>query len=189
MSARTGPLSGMRVIEPAHIMAGPVCGLMLADMGADVIKLGSARRPDPSTGSPPFQVYNQSKSYAALNISRPEGLEMAMSLVALSDIVVENFAAGVVERLGLGYEAIREVNPNVIMISSSGTGHSGPDKDYVAYGSLLQHYTGWNTVSGYPGQEPIKGGLWADPWVGMELAMVAVAALTGLALLVGPPTS
>jgi|TARA_B100000809_G_scaffold266461_1_gene329300 crotonobetainyl-CoA:carnitine CoA-transferase CaiB-like acyl-CoA transferase len=122
-------------------------------------------------------VYNQSKSYAALNISRPEGLEMAMSLVALSDIVVENFAAGVVERLGLGYEAIREVNPNVIMISSSGTGHSGPDKHYVAYGSLLQHYTGWNTVSGYPGQEPIKGGLWADPWVGMELTMVAVAAL------------
>lgn len=171
------PLEGTRVLDLSWIIAGPTSTRCLAIMGADVIKLGSARRPDPSTGSPPFQVYNQSKSYAALNISRPEGLEMAISLVALSDIVVENFAAGVVERLGLGYEAMREVNPNVIMISSSGTGHSGPDKDYVAYGSLLQHYTGWNTVSGYPGQEPIKGGLWADPWVGMELAMVAVAAL------------
>ena len=63
------------------------------------------------------------------------------------------------------------------MVSSSGTGHSGPDRDYVAYGSLLQYYTGWNSVSGYPGGEPIKGGLWADPWVGMELAMVTVAAL------------
>ena len=171
------PLEGTRVLDLSWIIAGPTSTRCLAIMGADVIKLGSARRPDPSTGSPPFQVYNQSKSYAALNISRPEGLEMAMSLVALSDIVVENFAAGVVERLGLGYEAMREVNPNVIMISSSGTGHSGPDKDYVAYGSLLQHYTGWNTVSGYPGQEPIKGGLWADPWVGMELTMVAVAGL------------
>jgi benzylsuccinate CoA-transferase BbsF subunit len=64
------------------------------------------------------------------------------------------------------------------MVSSSGTGHTGPDKNYVAYGSLLQHYTGWNSVSGYPGREPIKGGLWADPWVGLELAIVAVAALT-----------
>ena len=171
------PLEGVRVLDLSWIIAGPTSTRCLAMMGADVIKTGSARRPDPSTGSPPFQAYNQSKSYAALNISRPEGLEMAKSLAALSDIVIENFAAGVIERLGLSYEAVSEVNPNIIMISSSGTGHSGPDKDYVAYGSLLQHYTGWNTVSGYPGREPIRGGLWADPWVGMELAMVAVAAL------------
>ena len=71
----------------------------------------------------------------------------------------------------------RRVKPDIIMISSSGTGHSGPHKDYVAYGSLLQHYTGWNSISGYPEREPIKGGLWADPWVGMELAMITVAAL------------
>ena len=63
------------------------------------------------------------------------------------------------------------------MVSSSGTGHSGPDKDYVAYGSLLQYYTGWNSISGYPDGRPIKGGLWADPWVGLELAMVTAAAL------------
>ncbi|CAI7989722.1 Succinyl-CoA:(R)-benzylsuccinate CoA-transferase subunit BbsF [Geodia barretti] len=146
-------------------------------MGAEVIKVGSARRPDPSTRGAPFQAYNQSKLYAALNISRPEGLELAMRLVSVSDVVIENFAAGVIERLGLGYDALRQAKPDIIMLSSSGTGHSGPDKDYVAYGSLLQYYTGWNAISGYPNSEPIKGGLWADPWVGMELAMVAAAAL------------
>ena len=90
----------------------------------------------------------------------------------------ENFAAGVVERLGLGYDVLRQARPDIIMVSSSGTGHTGPDKDYVAYGSLLQSYTGWNSISGYPGGEPIKGGLWADPWVGMELAMITAEPLT-----------
>ncbi len=146
-------------------------------MGAEVIKVGSARRPDPSSRGAPFQTYNQSKRYAALNISKPEGLELAKQLLAISDVVVENFAAGVIERLGLGYDVVSAVKPDIIMVSSSGTGHSGPHKDYVAYGSLLQHYTGWNAISGYPNREPIKGGLWADPWVGMELAMVTEAAL------------
>ena len=171
------PLEGVRVLDLSWIIAGPTATRFLALMGAEVIKVGSARRPDPSTRGAPFQAYNQSKLYAALNISRPEGLELALRLVSVSDVVVENFAAGVIERLGLGYDALRQAKPDIIMLSSSGTGHSGPDKDYVAYGSLLQYYTGWNAISGNPDSEPIKGGLWADPWVGMELAMVAAAAL------------
>ena len=171
------PLKGVRVLDLSWIIAGPTATRFLAMMGAEVIKIGSARRPDPSTRGAPFQAYNQSKLYAALNISRPEGLELAMRLVSVSDIVIENFAAGVIERLGLGYDALRQAKPDIIMLSSSGTGHFGPDKDYVAYGSLLQYYTGWNAISGYPDSEPIRGGLWADPWVGMELAMVAAAAL------------
>ena len=171
------PLQGVRVLDLSWIIAGPTATRFLALMGAEVIKLGSARRPDPSTRGAPFQAYNQSKLYASLNISRPEGLELAMRLVSVSDIVIENFAAGVIERLGLGYDALMQTKPDIIMLSSSGTGHSGPDKDYVAYGSLLQYYTGWNAISGYPNSEPIKGGLWADPWVGMELALVAAAAL------------
>ena len=171
------PFKGVRVLDLSWIIAGPTATRFLAMMGAEVIKVGSARRPDPSTRGAPFQAYNQSKLYAALNISRPEGLELAMRLVSVSDVVIENFAAGVIERLGLGYDALRQAKPDIIMLSSSGTGHSGPDKDYVAYGSLLQYYTGWNAISGYPNSEPIKGGLWADPWVGMELAMVAAAAL------------
>jgi len=171
------PLEGVRVLDLSWIIAGPTATRFLALMGSEVIKVGSARRSDPSTRGAPFQAYNQSKLYAALNISRPEGLELAMRLVSVSDIVIENFAAGVIERLGLGYDALKQTKPDIIMLSSSGTGHSGPDRDYVAYGSLLQYYTGWNAISGYPNSEPIKGGLWADPWVGMELAMVAAAAL------------
>ena len=171
------PLSGVRVIDLSWIIAGPTATRFLAAMGAEVIKVGSARRPDPSTRGAAFQVYNQSKLYCALNISNLSGLELAKLLISTADVVIENFAAGVIERLGLGYDVIRAERPDIIMVSSSGTGHSGPDRDYVAYGSLLQYYTGWNSISGYPGGEPIKGGLWADPWVGMELAMVTVAAL------------
>ena len=144
------PLEGVRVLDLSWIIAGPTATRFLAIMGAEVIKVGSARRPDPSTRGAPFQAYNQSKLYAALNISRSEGLELAMRLVSVADIVIENFAAGVIERLGLGYDALRQAKPDIIMLSSSGTGHSGPDKDYVAYGSLLQYYTGWNAISGYP---------------------------------------
>ena len=171
------PLDGVRVVDLSWIIAGPTAARFLAMMGAEVIKVGSARRPDPSTRGAPFQAYNQSKRSCSLNIAKPAGLCLAKRLIAKSDVVIENFAAGVIERLGLGYEALREIRPDLIMVSSSGTGHSGPDKDYVAYGSLLQYYTGWNSVSGYPDGVPIKGGLWADPWVGLELAMVTAAAL------------
>jgi benzylsuccinate CoA-transferase BbsF subunit len=171
------PLAGVRVIDCSWIIAGPTATRFLAMMGAEVIKIGSVRRPDPSSRGAPFQAYNQSKLYAALNIAKPEGLALAKRLIAISDVVGENFAAGVIERLGLGYDAVAAVKPDIIMVSSAGTGRSGPHKDYVAYGSLLQHYTGWNSISGYPEREPIKGGLWADPWVGMELAMITVAAL------------
>ncbi len=171
------PLSGIRVVDLSWIIAGPTAARTLAAMGAEVIKVGSARRPDPSSRGPAFQVYNQSKLYCALNLSKPEALELFGRLVAVSDVVIENFAAGVIERMGLGYDVLSAHRPDLIMVSSSGTGHSGPDRDFVAYGSLLQHYTGWNSISGHPGGEPIGGGLWADPWVGMELAMVTVAAL------------
>ena len=107
---------------------------------------------------------------------------MVKRLLAISDVVIENFAAGVIERLGLGYDVVRAARPDIIMVASSGTGHFGPHTDYVAYGSLLQHYTGWNSISGHPNREPVTGGLWADPWVGMELAMVTVASLNNRAL-------
>ena len=175
------PLHGIRVLDLSWIIAGPTATRFLAAMGAEVIKIGSARRPDPSTRGPAFQAYNQSKLYASLNISTPDGLDLVKKLLAISDVVIENFAVGVVERLGLGYEAVSAARPDIIMVASSGTGHFGPHKDYVAYGSLLQSYTGWNSISGYPDREPVTGGLWADPWVGMELAMVTAAALNNRA--------
>lgn len=176
------PLQGIRVLDLSWIIAGPTATRLLASMGAEVIKVGSARRPDPSTRGPAFQAYNQSKLYASLNLSKPEGRELVKRLLAISDVVIENFAAGVIERLGLGYDVVRAARPDIIMVASSGTGHFGPHTDYVAYGSLLQHYTGWNSISGHPNRAPVTGGLWADPWVGMELAMVTVASLNNRAL-------
>lgn len=176
------PLQGIRVLDLSWIIAGPTATRLLASMGAEVIKMGSARRPDPSTRGPAFQAYNQSKLYASLNLSKPEGRELVKRLLAISDVVIENFAAGVIERLGFGYDVVRAARPDIIMVASSGTGHFGPHTDYVAYGSLLQHYTGWNSISGHPNRAPVTGGLWADPWVGMELAMVTVASLNNRAL-------
>jgi benzylsuccinate CoA-transferase BbsF subunit len=149
----------------------------MAIMGAEVIKVGSSKRPDPSYSGPAFHSYNQSKRYVSVNLASSEGIEIIKDLSAISDVVIENFATGVIERRGLGYEVLSSLNPSIIMISSSGVGHSGPKKNQVAYGSLLQHYTGWNSQSGNQGSEPVKGGLWADPWVGMELAMVTTACL------------
>ena len=176
------PLDGIRVLDLSWIIAGPTATRFMAAMGAEVIKVGSARRPDPSTRGPAFQAYNQSKLYASLNISSAEGLELVKQLLTISDVVIENFAAGAIERLGLSYEVVSAERPDIIMVASSGTGHTGPHKDYTAYGSLLQHYTGWNSISGYLQREPVAGGLWADPWVGMELAMVTAAALSHRAL-------
>ena len=172
------PLHGVRVLDLSWIIAGPTATRFMAMMGAEVIKVGSFRRPDPSYSGPAFHSYNQSKSYVSINLSSERGVDLVKELASLSDVVVENFATGVMERRRLGYEELASVSPTVIMISSSGVGHTGPKKDQVAYGSLLQHYTGWNSQSGHPGGEPIKGGLWADPWVGMELAMITTACLS-----------
>ena len=179
MTSMNTPLDGVRIIDFSWIIAGPTATRHLAIMGAHVIKVGSSRRPDPSLAGPPFEVYNQSKEYCQLNLSKSESIEIVSQLISTADVVIENFAAGIFERMGYGYDVIKKWKPDVIMVSSAGTGHSGPDKNYVAYGSLLQHYTGWNTISGSPANknEPIKGGLWADPWVGMELAMITMAAL------------
>ena len=172
------PLHGVRVLDLSWIIAGPTATRFMAMMGAEVIKVGSFRRPDPSYSGPAFHSYNQSKSYVSINLSSEKGVELVKELASLSDVVVENFATGVMERRGLGYEELASVSPTLIMISSSGVGHTGPKKNQVAYGSLLQHYTGWNSQSGHPDGEPIKGGLWADPWVGMELAMITTACLS-----------
>ena len=173
----TLPLHGVRVLDLSWIIAGPTATRFMAMMGAEVIKVGSFRRPDPSYSGPAFHSYNQSKSYVSINLSYEKGVELTKELASLSDVVVENFATGVMERRGLGYDELALASPTMIMISSSGVGHTGPKKNQVAYGSLLQHYTGWNSQSGHPGGEPIKGGLWADPWVGMELAMITTACL------------
>ncbi len=166
------PLEGVRVVDLSWIIAGPRSTRVLAFMGAEVIKVGSQRRPE-------FQAqgYNHSKLSCMLNLSKPDGVELARLLIAISDVVVENFATGSIERMGLGYDVISNDQPDIVMVSSAGLGHSGPLKDYVGYGSLLQNYTGWNAMTGFPDSPTRGGSQWADPWVGMQLAMVTTAAM------------
>ena len=164
------PLEGMTVLDLGWVISAPLAARYLSVMGAEVIKVGSQRRSEFAA-----RTYNQSKLSCTINISTPDGADLLKRLVALSDVVVENMATGTIDRLGLGYDDLRKVKPDIIMVSSSGPGHTGPDKNLVAYGSLLQHYTGWNAMTG-------GGGIAADPWVAMELAMVTVAALNYRAL-------
>ena len=173
------PLAGIRVVDFSWIIAGPTCTRILALMGAEVLKVESQRRPDPSRagGGASFHFLNQSKKSVSLNLSTTHGLELAKELVSLSDVVIENFATGVIERLGLGYDVLKALRPDLIMLSSSGLGHTGPDRDHVAYGTLLQCFTGWSTLTGYPGGRPVTGGAWSDPITGMLQAFLIACAL------------
>ena len=112
-----------------------------------------------------------------LNLAHPKGVQLAKDLVGLSDVVIENFAPGVIERLGLAYEDLRLANPDIIMLSSAGLGHWGPDTDQVAYGTLIQCFTGWSASQGFPGRDPEIGGIWTDPVVGMMQVFLISAAL------------
>jgi benzylsuccinate CoA-transferase BbsF subunit len=159
------PLKGIRVLDLGWIISAPLSTRYLAVMGAEVIKVGSKVRSEFEA-----RTYNQSKLSCTINVSVPEGVELVKRLVAESQVVVENLSTGAIDRMGLGYGVLRVVRPDIIMVSSSGLGHTGPDKDLLAYGSLLQHYTGWNSITG-------GGGIAADPWVALQLAMVTVAAL------------
>ena len=171
------PLDGVRVADFSWQIAGPTCTRYLAVMGAEVIRIESNRRPDPYRERTISHFINQSKKSITLNLAHPKGLALAKRLIGLSDVVIENFAPGVIERLGLGYDELRQARPEIIMLSSAGLGHSGPDMQQVAYGTLVQCFTGWSILQGYPGREPDIGGIWTDPMVGMLEVFLINAAL------------
>jgi crotonobetainyl-CoA:carnitine CoA-transferase CaiB-like acyl-CoA transferase len=170
-------LEGVRIADFSWQIAGPTCTRYLGAMGAEVIRIESNRRPDPYRQRSISHFINQSKKSITLNLGHPQGVELARQLVSVSDVVIENFAPGVIERLGLGYDDLRKVRPEVIMLSSAGLGHSGPDYQQVAYGTLVQCFTGWSALQGYPGREPDIGGIWTDPMVGMMEVFLINAAL------------
>ncbi len=170
-------LDGVRVADFSWQIAGPTCTRYLGTMGAEVIRIESNRRPDPYRERSISHFINQSKKSVTLNLSHPQGVGLAKDIIAVSDVVIENFAPGVIERLGLGYAEIRQVKPDIIMLSSAGLGHTGPDYRQVAYGTLVQCFTGWSALQGYPGREPDIGGIWTDPMVGMMEVFLINAAL------------
>ena len=159
------PLTGLRVIELGAAIASPFGAATLADAGAEVIKIETAKRPDNLRSNWPMAggeagpersyYYNQVNRHAkslTLDLTTGEGRDAFLRLVALSDIVVENFAAGTMERLGVPYEVIRRANPSIIMLSLNGFGDTGPARDFIAYGPLLEAVTGMAGLGGYEGR-------------------------------------
>lgn len=162
----SGPLQGVKVIELSHIMSGPVCGMMLADMGADVIKVekmdgDDARRFAPilSHGeSASFMMLNRNKRGIALNLKTTGGQAVLRKMLASADVVTENYRKGTMEKLGLGYETLREANPALIYCAISGYGRTGPCADKGGFDLIAQGLSGLMSVTGEPGQAPIKAG-------------------------------
>ncbi len=185
------PLEGVRIADFSWVWAGPFCTLQLAHLGADVIRIETRTRPCVTRMLPPwpenkmglnrsgyFNQYNQGKRSIALNFRVPGALEVARRLVEKSDVVVNNFAAGVMERLGFGYDQVRKIKPDIIMISLSGYGDTGPYKDYVAYGPAQVPLSGLSSLTGYKGWPPMHAGFsYADPNAGIHGAFCVLAAL------------
>jgi crotonobetainyl-CoA:carnitine CoA-transferase CaiB-like acyl-CoA transferase len=171
------PLSGVRVLDFSWVIAGPTATRYLAAMGAEVIKVEAPGRGDPGRATELHTVLGQAKRAIVLDLKRPEHREAARKLVATSHVLVENFATGVMDRLGLGAEALRAVNPGMIYVSASGMGRSGPEAHAVAYGTLLQCYAGFAGLNRHPNVAPRVGFAWLDPMLGMMLAFATAASL------------
>ncbi len=182
-----GPLDGVRVIELAHIMAGPCCGLMLADMGADVIKLEKApagddsRRflpPDIDGESAAFMMMNRNKRGIVVDLKTEDGKQVLSRLLAKADVVIENYRKGTMERLGLGYESLKKTNPGLIYCEISGFGRTGPYAERGGFDLIAQGMSGLMSITGEaPGRPPIKcGAPMADITAGILGAMGVLAA-------------
>ena len=171
------PLSGVRVLDFSWVIAGPTATRYLAAMGAEVIKVEAPGRGDPGRASELHSVLGQAKKAIVLDLKQPGAIAAAKALAAKSDVLVENFASGVMDRLGLGADALRAVNPDLIYVSASGSGRTGPDAQAVAYGTLLQCYTGFAGLNRHPGVPPREGMAWLDPMCGLMLAFVTAACL------------
>ena len=172
------PLSGVRVLDLSWVIAGPTTTRYLSALGADVVKVESPSRPDPGHRSELHEVLGRGKRDLAIDLKHPAALEAVRRIAAQSDIVVENFATGALDRLGLGYEALRELREDVILLSASGLGRTGPDAGAVAYGTLVQCFAGFADLNGYPERPPVPGFAWSDPLLGLLLPFAATAALS-----------
>ncbi|SEE58113.1 CaiB/BaiF CoA transferase family protein [Jiangella alba] len=184
----TGPLHGLKVIEISVAMAGPFCGMVLGDLGADVVKIERADRGDDSRDWPPyfagtmshyFASANRSKRSLALDLKSGAGAGIAKQLIAGADIVIENYRLGALERAGLGYAAMAELNPRLVYCSISGFGRTGPRRHDPANDLFMQAFSGGMSITGEAGGAPAKMGISvADIGAGMFAAVGILAALS-----------
>lgn len=182
-----GPLQGLRVIELGSIIAGPFAGRLLADLGADVIKIESPGKPDPlrEWGTVAYKdvylmwtVLARNKRCITLNLASDEGRAMALELIAKADVVIENFRPGTLEKWNLGFEAMAEVNPGIVLARVSGFGQTGPYAPRPGFASVAEAMSGLRAVNGNPGENPPRVGVsLGDSLAGMFATQGILAAL------------
>jgi len=156
-----GPLAGVRVLDLTRVLAGPFCAMMLGDMGAEVIKIEEPGRGDDTRSWPPFvggestyfMSVNRSKKSITLNLKSPEACEILRKLVKKSDVLLENFRPGTMDKLGFGYRAVAHLNPRLVYCSVSGFGESGPEAHRAGYDLVIQAESGVMDLS-----DPIRNG-------------------------------
>lgn len=167
--SRSMPLKGLRVANFGWVWVGAVMGHFMGDMGAEVIRVESKDRPDPPRSSPPFLGEKPGMTYLSintfrsqfsvtLNLNQPEGIRLARDLVAQSDVVIENYRPGVMEKYGLDYTSLRALRPDIVMISLSTAGQTGPLRHLRAFGNNLNSLAGIDSLQGYYGDRPLPVG-------------------------------
>lgn len=184
------PLAGLRVVDMTQVWAGPFACRFLGDQGADTIKVEGPAFPDSVRGlggqfdadsvnrSSYFNEYNRNKRGLVINIQQPEGAEAIKRLVAGADIFVENWGSGVADRLGLGYEELRAIKPDLVYVSMPGFGHDGPDAHRIGYGPTIEQMGGLVALQGYEDGPPHKSGIsYGDPVSGTTTAGAVGTAL------------
>ncbi len=183
------PLEGVRVVDSCIYWAGPMATMLLADLGAEVIKIESIQRidllrtqggwptPDGYEWSAAFNGANRNKYDVTLNLNDPRGRDIFKKLVGIGDIVAENFSPRVMENWGLTYDVLKEINPRLIMLSMPGFGATGPWRNYVTFGPNVEMVSGMPTISGYPDGKPMMTGYIADPIAGLAGAVAVMTAL------------
>ncbi len=180
-----GLLEGIRVLDISRVLTGPYCSMMLADLGADVIKIEMPGRGDDTRAwGPPFlggeSAYflsiNRNKRSVTVDLKSEEGRKIVLALAAKSDVLLENFAPGVADRLGLGYAAVRAVNDRIVYCSISGFGQDGPYRDHPAYDIILQGMGGLQAITGEPDRPPVRIGVAVADIAGGMFAAFAIAA-------------
>ena len=182
-----GCLDGIRILDLTQFEAGPSCTEVLGLLGAEVVKVENPQAGDPGRAafryhpeqeSPYFLLFNANKKSITVNLKSPQGLELVKGLARHADVFIENFGPGAVDRLGLGYEVVREINPGIVYAQVKGFGVGSRNEGYLAFDMIAQASGGVMSITGEPGQPPVKpGATLGDTGTGMLMAISILAAL------------